>query len=261
MSGAGDPKRPESVADLVAVPLIAKSFEPEVFGGLYVFAFDGNPGITTDPWGHDGSPIFDSQQNIVALVSAVATLDNNEVKILATPIQALIPGTTHLLSEDPSGVQTGSARPSCSMVNLVDRMARHVVWKIVRQRVDGTLSSQIRFGFDDLSGRSDIDKIKVEFEFLTPSESGDRNLVRVNDERFSGFGETGTIPRVRPTKAEFLDTDVFDYGDSLIKTGLVKPKDLFVKLKIIPFHSGNKGTPASDIIVPWEELIGGRNVG
>jgi hypothetical protein len=261
LSTAEDPKLPGSVADLVAIPLTAESYDAKRFGGLYVFGVSVPPGFKSEPWGHDGSPIFDSQQNVVALVSAVTTLDNGVVKILATPVQALIPGTTHLLSQDPSGERTGSARPSCSMVNLVDRMARHVVWKIARQRVDGTLSSQIRFSFDDLGGSSDINRIKLEYAFLTPSEEGDRNLVRVEEAEFETSGEIDRIPRVTPSKAEFLDSVIFDIGQTLIQERVVDNDKLFVRLTITPYHGKTKGSPEPDIIVPWSELIGGRNVG
>ena len=261
---AGDPTLPASVRAPVVSLLTAAGYEPARYGGLYVFDADAR-NFESEPWGHDGSPIFDSEYNVVALISAV-TVDGPHVKILATPIQSLIPGTDVLMSEASAASPKGAARPKCSMADLVGEIdhnvSTHATWTIAPEREEGQLTGLLKFSYDSINEKPNIKSIRVEYEFFGTRKRGEDRIVRFPPPIANGEGDgdvtvksgKGSLARV------FRDDDILNAGQQALEPSLAVDGGAiaYVHLLITPDYSDGERqrNEPFEIDIPWAELVG-----
>jgi hypothetical protein len=171
---SADPSDRASVKELVSVPLTPRGYDPKAFGSLYVFDvannnfnFEGNP---TN--GHDGSPILDGENQVVALVSAVTRPPQSGWKLLATPIGPFFPGASDiLLSRGIDVQQGGSLNFSCSLADAVERIqyqfSGRLIWTLHEERdkdKGGSLTNLI-LSYESVSETPNIDEFQVQYRF------------------------------------------------------------------------------------------------
>src|SRR5262249_13266341 len=156
-----------------------------------LFVFDlkqAYPSIDWETDGHEGSPIFDEDGNVVAVVSAI-TLTSNDRKILATPIQSPLSPITSLSSRDPSGMPGPSAK--CSLADTVRRineqMSAYASWRVdVERNAEGYPDGQLLLRYESVADAPNIDSIEVEFDFFGKPREG--NEARVTSIKYPRTG-------------------------------------------------------------------------
>lgn len=216
MTRANPPSDRDSINNLALVPLVAGGYETADYGPLYVFDPQGAPEFKSEPWGHDGSPVFDEDGTVVAVVSAV-TVTANGTKILATPIQPLFPGTNQLLARAPVPNPLASQRLKCSMADTVrrihDQVASHAIWTVTPEVIDGRATGNILFDYESVADPPNIASIKVEYQFWGPEKKGkettriahrrgDQDIVTLEPGRQGRTFSTAEIVSVGRTLAE-----------------------------------------------------------
>jgi len=175
MTQSNPPTERNSVGNVTLAPVIADGYLPASYGPLYVFHPDGQPDFASEPWGHDGSPIFDDDGAVVAVVSAV-TVTGGGTKVLATPIQPLFPGTNQLLARAPEPSLHGNSQLKCSMADVVrrihDQVASHAIWTVIPEQRDGRPTGNILFEYESVADPPNIASIRVEYQFWGPEKKG-----------------------------------------------------------------------------------------
>lgn len=181
MTDAADPADRRSVDSPTLVHLRASGHRPGEYGGLYVFVPEDAPGFSAEPWGHGGSPIFDADGNVAALISAV-TATSEGIRILATPIQPLFPGTNQILARGPDTSTASRAQLKCSMLDMVarihDQVASHAIWTVSAEMEDGRASGDILFEYESVADPPNIASIEVRYQFWGTEKEGDE-LTRI----------------------------------------------------------------------------------
>ncbi|MDH3199015.1 MAG: hypothetical protein OEO21_12330, partial [Candidatus Krumholzibacteria bacterium] len=181
MTGADQPAGSDSVNSLEFVQLRAAGYDPPDYGALYVFNPEGTPAFASEPWGHGGSPIFDIEGNVVAVISAV-TVTADGPKVLATPIQPLFPGTNQLLARAPDPSTAAHVRLKCSMADMVkrihDQVASHAIWTVTAETEEGRPTGDIVFEYESVADPPNIAAIEVRYQFWGTESEGEE-LTRI----------------------------------------------------------------------------------
>jgi hypothetical protein len=252
----GDPREVASMSDAALVPLKAEGYDPSNYGGLFVFSAESGGRFEAEPEGHDGTPILDASMDVVALVSAV-TRDGGRTKILATPIQPLIPGTDLLLSQAPQLAQGGGARPRCSVAERVGEIdynvSTHAVWSASRDQ----FTSQLRLTYDNIYSRGTISKISVQYDFFGRRKKNSRYASLPLSGGDGNFDGELMLESIDPSSRQFLDSEVVVAGRNLARKldtdgGYIS----WVRLLITPTYS-DLGVEAADPVeigLAWSEL-------
>lgn len=257
-----DPQSSSSMSGATAVGLVAEGFQPATYGGLYVFALDGGQSFDANPDGHDGSPILDASKNVVAIVSAV-TRDGGRTRILATPIQPLIPGTDLLLSQAPTLAGGTTTRPKCSMADLVGVMdynvSTHAIWSVSSDRDNAGPTGLLKFTYDSIYRAANVKSIQVEYEFYG-RKSSDGPYTRLplagGGDRSDGFIE---IPQRSETSRVFRDAEILDAARQTLMPSLSQRggEISFVQLRITPTYLGleHQSSEPVEIGLAWSDLV------
>ncbi|WP_284163241.1 hypothetical protein [Frigidibacter sp. SD6-1] len=252
----GDPRDAGAMSDPGLVSLKAEGYDPSHYGGLFVFSVEGGDRFEPEPEGHDGAPILDASMDVVALVSAV-TRDAGRTKILATPIQPLIPGTDLLLSQAPQLAQGGGARPRCSVAERVGEIdynvSTHAVWNASRDQ----FTSQLRLTYDNIYSRGTISKVSVQYDFFGRRKKNSRYASLPLSGGDGNFDGELVLESIDPSSRQFLDSEVVVAGRNLSKKldsdgGYIS----WVRLLITPTYS-DLGVEAADPVeigLAWSEL-------
>ncbi|MCG7521926.1 hypothetical protein [Ruegeria sp. Ofav3-42] len=166
--------------------------EPARYGALHVLRpsdAEDTPGVfRMTEWGHNGSPVLDSNGAVVALVSATLTDDIGPV-VLATPIQPLLPGTAKLLMQSPVGAAVPKRAVSCSMGETVSAhnsvISNHVDWDLsleYRFSDDQSFrpSGALLLSFGSLSRELSIESVDVRVEFRGKVSGDAQDVVRLS---------------------------------------------------------------------------------
>jgi hypothetical protein len=258
LTAADPPNGARSSEAPAAVKLIARGYEPARYGGLYVFETDPPLGFSPEPWGHDGSPIFDAEFNVVALVAAV-TVEGGAARILATPIQPLIPGTTLLLSHD---YRLSEGRPKCSVADVVSRIDHqvetHAIWSVVPERENGDYTGRIVFSYQSVSERPNIERITVRYEFWGREEADldeTRIAVRNSSEDVVEISQPGSR-----LDRDFADHEILKAGRELFEPHVADGGGAITRVRFVikPDYTSDQ-RPRSEpfeIEVPWSLLNG-----
>jgi len=179
-----DSQQPADESSLNSVRLIklrASGYRPTEYGALYVFVPEDAPEFSTEPWGHGGSPVFDAEGNVAAVISAV-TATAEGPKVLATPIQPLFPGTNRLLARAPNPSRSANALLKCSMVDMLkrihDQVASHAIWSVAAEIEDGRPTDDIQFDYESVADPPNIDSIEVRYQFWGIENEGEE-LTRI----------------------------------------------------------------------------------
>jgi len=264
VTSADDPRSVDSLRSPLKLDLKAVGFEPAKYGGLYVFDADPTADFHSEPWGHDGSPIFDDDYNVVALIAAV-TVESGRTKVLATPIQPLIPGTYLLLAQDPNLTPGEPTGPKCSMADLVDRIDYQVgtysVWDVALDRDEnGEPTGQVKFTYDSVLDTPNITGIHVEYQFWGKEKKGQDFITRIlfNSEGGESDGNSDIDPPGSKPTRTFRDDDILNTGTEILGPKLKETDGeiVFVRVLITPTYIGNQPPRAEPfrIDVPWSEF-------
>lgn len=212
MTTSDNPRIPASLEDLEIVPLIAQGYNTE-YGPLYTFLPDGAMLISSEPWGHDGSPILDAEGNAVAVISAVTVTAGGTI-ILASPIQPLFPGALQLLAKGSDTESVGGGRLKCSMVDTVRRiseqMSSYAIWSAFAEIRDGKPSGQIVIEYESVADPPNVASIEIRYRFLgierdgeeesrinAPQREGEQDVVVLLPSKGRSFSTSAIVAKAR----------------------------------------------------------------
>lgn len=221
MTGDPDPKNPKSIAKPILVELKAEGYDPAKYGGLYVFQAV-NDNFAREAEGHDGSPILNSENDVVAIVSAVTAVSGGDYKILATPIQPLFPGASNLLSQAPD-IEGMNESLKCSLADTVKRINEqviaHAIWSLeVEREPDGSPSDEITLRYDSVADKPNIENITVQYDFIGSQKAG--KPIRRLQYRDSNSPNELLLERRDANSREFPTSDIVIEGKREVETYL-----------------------------------------
>ena len=169
MTTAENPADPRSITNAKLIQLEAKGYDPLQYGPLYVFERKGGADFHGETEGHDGSPIFDADRNVVAIVSAVtAKKGSGEPLILATPIQPLFPAASVLMARAIDLGTDGSLRCSLSdtVRQLNEEVSAHAIWDVNPAYDDDGVLKDLHLDYDSMTEKPNVESIVFEYKFL-----------------------------------------------------------------------------------------------
>lgn len=162
------PEQPDAIIQVAQIGLSARGYQPAKYGPLYVFDLDRETSFSPEPDGHEGSPILDQNNEVVAIISMVIA-EGGHHRILATPIQPLIPAASLALLGNRPTTGGPAWRPSCSLAESVDRLqedvARLAIWNIEIQRDAKGKVDTLVLGYDSAGRDPRITSVKVYYGF------------------------------------------------------------------------------------------------
>ncbi|CDX58791.1 hypothetical protein MPL3365_30311 [Mesorhizobium plurifarium] len=180
------PQSAASMAELVAVPLVASGRNPELYGNLYVFQVKDSSGFKVTN-GHEGSPILDDQDAVVAVVSAVITDDAGNTTVLATPIGPSFPGAIDILSRAPDGALQNDSGVGCSLSQTVrrmnDRVATQAFWSVDAKRDKQGEIGKVVISYESTAEHPNVSAIKLNLEFWGKENGHQDTITRITDSR------------------------------------------------------------------------------
>jgi hypothetical protein len=181
LTAARDPREAASVTQPVLVELKPHGYNPQSYGGLYVFEVVAQHQLEKD--GHDGSPIVDEDGRVVALVSAV-TREPSGYRVLATPTGPQFPGASEMLSRAPETGLKSNAGLKCSLADTVrrihDQVAAHATWSVRLQRdPKGRLEDPLSLSYESVSERPNVAALEIHYEFHGKEKDFQESVSRI----------------------------------------------------------------------------------
>ena len=261
----GDPKLPDLIDDVAMVDVRPEGYKPRDYGNLYVFRLEPGFEISRDTWGHDGSPIFDDEFNVVALVSAV-TVDDAGVKLLATPLQPLLPGIATLLERDAIAPGDFNVRSKCSVSDLVRRINRqvdnHAIWTVEADDDEGEPTGDINISYESAADFPNVKSITVTYDFFGYANSDDQEINFVTrippPAGQKEDPEVVTQPHVRKRwNRTFRAKDIVRAGQELYEPAVAAAGGslVYVRLKIMATFADSETSPkAVERRIYWNTL-------
>lgn len=248
VTSSDQPEEVESVGDWTALSLTAIGFSPEEFGSLYAFSVAPNIEFHAKKDGHEGSPILNRDNQVVAIVSAVATADNGSYLLLATPVQPLFPGAQSALLAQARPGELTMGRPQCSLAEAVqqlqDDVSQLIIWDVdfTHAPDDGKID-MVKLSYSGVS--SALTEVEIRFAFwgipdLENRPEGERNRI--------DYTTRESVLYFRPTASRntFESYEIGKEGRDLAepfvleKAGSIGRVEI-VKVYITPFFGDVKG--------------------
>lgn len=251
MTGNRSPVDPRSVDSLKGVELLAAGSDPKNYESLYIFDLKPGSALEGEIDGHDGSPIFDSESNVVAVVSAVIVSSGGKNRILATPIQPIFPGASALMALGPDISGAAETNMKCSLFDAVKRIknevAAHAIWTVEVEPPDvGDTFAKIRFSYENVEENPNIESIEVTYYFWGKDQDGQDNVEKIRDYSDPNKNKIVLLPNLDDNKPrEFLTDEIIRVGKKLVmphvKTAQPEGFIQHVELKIVPTLSKESG--------------------
>lgn len=177
MADTRTPESDVSINTLHIVGLKAAPPEPGNYGALIPMDPIVGSMIARGKFeGHQGSPIFDVDGKVVAIVTAIVAEAGAE-RILATPIEPHHPGKSRLHQ-----TYQGSPDSRCSLAHSVglirDQVSQHVNWRVeVEREPDGRPVDTIELINDSVSRGRNVAEITIKYEFWGTVEAGGSSTI------------------------------------------------------------------------------------
>lgn len=231
------PDRAQSLSEPIPVPLLANGYDPVQYGGLYVFELQGPPKFSTQHEGHQGSPILNEEDQVVAIVSAVTLGPNNQLRILATPITPLVPPASLLLAQAPESAPRDNAGVKCSLSQTVrrihDRVAAQAFWSVDVARDSKGRIGRVAVTYESVAEQPSITAVKLFFEFHGTEHGFQDDITRISDPRED---PDFTVLEMQGQDRRFETDDIGEIGRNLIEPDIQGDGGSisFVKLYIFP---------------------------
>jgi len=262
MTNHNNPSDPHSVDSVAAVELEAMGYDPRKYDTLYFFKPVGSSSIERVD-GHDGSPIFDKEGNVVAIVSGVVATGGH--KILATSIQPIFPGASALTALGPDISGNSDTNMKCSLFDTVKRIrnevASHAVWTVeVEPAKSDNEFAKVRISYENLEESPNIDSIEVTYNFFGLDQDDQTSVETIRE--YSDPNKN-KLPLTPSGKREFATTEIAEIGNTLVMPHVkaARPAGFiqYVQLKIVPKLSNRNGGGILDRspvtrYVPWSLL-------
>lgn len=259
MTKGDDPADPVSIGEVAAIKLKAAGYDRKKFGALYIFdPVDDPPLFKSDPKGHEGSPILEGD-SVVALISAVIVPSGGKPRILATPIQPLLPSASTLLSKAADTKVGAEVGLKCSLSDTVeqlyDQVARHAEWrlKIDRDKTNGVLRD-LYLQYVSVGEEVNIESIELDFEYWGRQRSNSKDATVI---KYSGMeNNTLILPREPPAKERQFDlAEVVSEGVTVVEASL-EAEDRggsidFVRIKIFETKLRGGGTVDKETVLEF----------
>jgi hypothetical protein len=264
MTDDDNPTDPRSVDRITAVELVAKGYDPKKYDTLYTFEPVDSSSIKGDGDGHDGSPIFDSDGNVVAIVSGVVA-SGDKWLLLATPIQPIFPGASALMALGPDISGNADTNMKCSLFDTVKRIrnevASHAVWTVeVEPAKSDNDYATIRISYENLEENPNIDSIEVTYNFFGLDQDDQTSVETIREYNDPNKNK---LPLPPSGKREFKTTEIAEIGNTLVVPHVKAARPVgfiqYVQLKIVPKLSNKSGGGLLDRspvtrYVPWSLL-------
>ncbi len=251
MTGSPNPADPRSVDNPKPIELVAVGTDPKNYESLYVFDLKGDASLDGVLDGHDGSPIFDSEGNVVAVVSAVIVPSAGTYRILATPIQPIFPGASALMALGPDISGNAETHMKCSLFDTVKRikneMSAHAIWSLeVESPAVGDTYAKIRLSYENVEEKPSIESIEVTYYFWGKDQDEQDSIEKIRDYDDPYKNKIVLKPNFSDGKPrEFLTDEIIRIGQQLVLPHVknARPEGFIqhVELKIIPTLSKESG--------------------
>jgi hypothetical protein len=251
MTGSQDPGDPRSVDNQKAVELVATGTDPKNYASLYVFDLKASSALEGELDGHDGSPIFDSEGNVVAVVSAVIVLSGGKQRVLATPMQPIFPGASALMALGPDISGNADTNMKCSLFDTVKRIknevSAHAIWTVEVEPPDvGDTYAKIRFSYENVEEKPNIESIEVTYYFWGKDQDDQENIEKIRDYDDPNKNKIILYPNLDDNRPrEFLTDEIIRIGKQLVTPHVrtAHPEGFIqhVELKIVPTLSKSSG--------------------
>jgi hypothetical protein len=261
MTSDEKPGEAESLKNLTDVKLHLADPDPERYGSLYVFNVDMDSSkFHGEKEGHDGSPILDGEGRVVALVSAVTKLDGGGLRILATSIGPLFPGTSELLSRALDSAESANASLRCSLVDTVKRIHDQVAtyatsWSLHVPRGDDGRPGTVQLSYESVSDTPNVKSIEVYYEYWGKYRPVDAQAATITgySDRNEGYISIGADTNKERT---FSSDEISSIGKTSVEPFVkAKHKDgqiETVRLLIVPeFTNGKRASKPIIREFPW----------
>jgi hypothetical protein len=250
MTGAEKSAEPKSVDNPKAVELVAGGFDPAKYDALYYFDLKPEASLKGVD-GHDGSPIFDSEGNVVAVVSAVIVEAGSRTRILGTPIQPIFPGASSLMALGPDIAGNADTNMKCSLFDTVKRIksevAAHAIWSV---EVDppglGDKDAKIRISYENVEENPSVDSIEVTYNFWGKDQDDQEQIEKIREYNDPNKNKIKLLPNIDDSRPrEFLTDEITRIGRELVLPHVKTARPVgfidHVELKIVPTLSKQSG--------------------
>ncbi|KRD72089.1 hypothetical protein ASE60_22810 [Ensifer sp. Root278] len=251
MTNSQKPADPRSIDSQEPVQLIAVGTDPKNYESLYIFDLKPGSLLEGELEGHDGSPIFDSEDNVVAVVSAVIVISGGKHRILATPIQPIFPGASTLAALGPDIAGHFDTNMKCSLFDTVKRIknevSAHAIWTVEVEPPDvGDTFAKIRLSYENVEETPNIESVEVTYYFWGKDQDGQENIEKIRDYDDPHKNKIVLYPNLDDSRPrEFLTDEIIRIGKQLVmphvKTARPEGFIQHVELKIIPTLSKQSG--------------------
>lgn len=223
------PTDPASASKPMIVNLRAAGYEVQNYGDLFVFDLaDDYPMIEWEPDGHEGSPIFDLDGNVVGIVSAVTLTPANGYRILATPIRSPLASAIGVLNPPPPGAKPKAIK--CSLADAVRRINEQVVayasWRLdgPHRDLDGTPEGDLTLSYESVADYPNIESVTVDYEFLGKIKLNDPNIT-TKRLQYPDDDPINTVTlRVRGAEKSFDGSGIIDEARRQLEPYLLEKK-------------------------------------
>lgn len=256
------PTNPASVKRPMIVNLRAAGYDVENYGDLFVFDLrDDYPMIEWEPDGHEGSPIFDLDGNVVGIVSAVTLTPANGYRILATPIRSPLSSAIGVLNPPPPGAKPKAIK--CSLADAVRRINEQVgayaSWRLDGPRLpDGTPEGDLTLSYESVADYPNIESVAVDYEFLGKTKINDPNIT-TKRLQYPDDDPVNTVTlRVRGGEKSFDGSAIVDEARKQLEPYLLEKKAggyiEYVKLTIVSMtlQDGREITKEHSLTFDWK---------
>jgi hypothetical protein len=256
------PTDPASVRKPMIVQLRAAGYDVQNYGDLFVFDLeDDYPMIEWEPDGHEGSPIFDLDGNVVGIVSAVTLTPANGYRILATPIRSPLSSAIGVLNPPPPGAKPKAIK--CSLADAVRRINEQVgayaSWRLDGPRLsDGTPEGDLTLSYESVADYPNIESVTVDYEFLGKIRINDPNIT-TKRLQYSDDEPVNTVTlRVRGSEKSFDGSGIVDEARTQLEPYLLEKKAggyiEYIKLTIVgmTLQDGREITKEHVLTFDWK---------